>query len=107
MPRPNAWATTKIYARLIAALENKQPGSRVYQMKAVHGAMETQFNRPTDGLLKLAGLDRLDLAAERLALDPRYAVVGDIRAAARRNLEAIGASDETTLMEAGTYPLFD
>lgn len=69
-------STTLEYTRLVAKQRGtKGIGSRVYQMLARHGAVETVrrlVERPTDGLEFLKSVDRLDLSAEKIALNPRY-----------------------------------
>jgi len=85
------------YTRLLAKQRGtKSVGSRVYQMIARHGAVGTLsrlVDRPTEGLVFLKNIDRLDLAAETIALDPRYeSLIGeDIRTRAQANLAQIGA----------------
>jgi hypothetical protein len=89
-------STTLEYSRLRAKRRGtKGVGSRVYQMLARHGAVETLnrlVNRPTEGLEFLKLIDRFDWSAEKLALDPRYQniISEDIRDRARANLDKIG-----------------
>jgi hypothetical protein len=76
-------------------LGTKSGGSRVYQMLANHGPVETLrrlVTRPTDGLEFLDRNDAIDLAAELLALDPEFKriIPEDIRIRARANLAIIG-----------------
>jgi hypothetical protein len=85
-------STTLAYTRLVAKQRGtKGVGSRVYQMLARHGAVETLrrlVERPTDGLNFLNSVDRLDLSAEKIALKRKYEsiITEDIRARARANL---------------------
>ncbi len=89
-------STTLEYARLKAKDEGKKNvGSRVYQMLSRHGAIETLrrlVNRPvtTEGLAFLDRIGRLDLTAEEVALNQKYASImpEDIVAYARANLAA-------------------
>jgi hypothetical protein len=64
-------------------------------MLARHGAvgtLERLVERPTDGLEFLKSVDRLDLSAEKIALNPRYKSIltEDILARARANLCKVG-----------------
>ena len=63
------------------------------------GALARLVDGPTDGLAFLNSINRLDLAAEKIALDPRYESVisDDMRSRARANLTNIGADQSTTL----------
>jgi hypothetical protein len=102
--KPSLWhdldtemrSTTLDYTRLLAKHRGtKGVGSRIYQMLARHGSVETLkrlVNNPTDGLQFLKSIDRFDLSAEKIALDPRYEdiITEDIRARARANLRKIG-----------------
>lgn len=89
--------TTLEYTRLLAKQRGKKSvGSRVYQMIGRHravGTLDRLVDRPTEGLAFLKEIDRLDLAAETIALDPKYKslISEDIRARARANLAKIGA----------------
>jgi hypothetical protein len=80
------------YARLWAkANGHKGVGSRVYGMLPKHGVIETlrrSVSKPTDGLDFLRRHGRLNLSAERLALDPRFAdiIPEDIRAFAKARI---------------------
>lgn len=82
------------YVRLKAAATGKPSGSRVYQMLVRNGPVET-LNRligePTEGLHFLNQKDRLDLAAESIALKAEYVSIVNAatRARARENLERI------------------
>jgi hypothetical protein len=92
-------STTLDYTRLVAKQRGtKGVGSRVYQMLARHGAvgtLERLVERPTDGLEFLKSVDRLDLSAEEIALNPRYKnlLTEDILARARANLCKVGVVD--------------
>jgi len=85
-------STTLEYTRLLAKQRGtKGIGSRVYQMLARHGAvgtLERLVERPTNGLEFLKSVDRLDLSAEEIALNPRYKTIltDNILARARANL---------------------
>jgi hypothetical protein len=89
-------STTLDYIRLRAKQRGtKGVGSRVYQMLARHGSVETLrrlVNRPPDGLDFLNSIDKLELSAEEIALAPRYNKIidEDIRARALANLRKIG-----------------
>jgi hypothetical protein len=66
----------------------------VYQMLRRHGAvgtLERLVTRPTEGLEFLKSIDRLDLSAEKIALDPRFRSIlsEDIRRRARDNLRKL------------------
>jgi hypothetical protein len=67
---------TLAYSRLLARRRGvKGVGSRVYQMLRRYGAvgtLERLVTRPTEGLEFLKSIDRLDLSAEKIALDPRF-----------------------------------
>ena len=88
--------TTLDYARLRAKQRGtKGLGSPVYQMLARRGAigtLERLVERPTDGLQLLASVDRIDLAAETIALKPIYAPIipETLRRRAEDNLRKIG-----------------
>jgi hypothetical protein len=92
-------STTLEYTRLKAKDEGKKNvGSRVYQMLSRRGAIETLrrlVNRPvtTEGFAFLDRIGRIDLTAEAVALNPKYASImpEDIVACAGANL---GASRE-------------
>jgi hypothetical protein len=90
-------SVTLDYTRILAKERGtKSLGSRVYQMIARYGAVGTLarlVDGPTDGLTFLKSVGRLDLAAENIALDPRYEslISEDIRARAKANLDKIGA----------------
>ena len=85
-------STTKEYVRLLARHRGKKRGgSRVYQMLARRGPVETLrrlVQQPTEGLEFLVRIGRLDLAAETLALKPEYESILDevIIVLARANL---------------------
>jgi hypothetical protein len=87
--------TTLVYARLLSRRRGvKGVGSRVYQMLRRHGAvgtLERLVARPTEGLEFLKSIDRLDLSAEKIALDPRFRILlsEDIVWRARNNLSKI------------------
>ena len=70
---------TLVYARLLARQRGvRGVGSRVYQMLKRYGpvgTLERLVARPTEGLEFLKSIDRLDLSAERIALDPRFRVL--------------------------------
>jgi hypothetical protein len=89
-------STTLEYIRLRAKNRGtKGVGSRVYQMLARHGAVETLqrlVNHPTEGLEFLKSVDRYALSAEKLVLDQRYRniIPEDMRTRARENLNKIG-----------------
>lgn len=88
--------TTLVYARLLAGRRGvKGVGSRVYQMLRRYGAvgtLERLVARPTQGLEFLKSINRLDLSAERIALDPRFRSIltEDILWRARENLRKLG-----------------
>lgn len=88
---------TLVYARLLARRRGvKGVGSRVYQMLRRHGAvgaLERLVARPTEGLEFLKSIDRLDLSAEKIALDPRFRTIlsEDVLQRARQNLRSVGA----------------
>jgi hypothetical protein len=88
-------SSTLEYTRLLAKRRGTSGvGSRVYQMLARHGAVETLrrlINRPTDGLKFLKSIDKLYLSAEEIVLNPRYTriITEDMRARARANLSEI------------------
>jgi hypothetical protein len=88
-------STTLDYTRLRAKkMGTKGVGSRVYQMLHRHGPVETLrrlVQRPTEGLKFLKDADRIDLAAETIALDWRFKTIidEDILSRARANLEAL------------------
>jgi hypothetical protein len=90
-------STTLDYTRLVAREHGKKGvGSRIYQMLGRHGplgTLERLVVRPTEGLRFLAEKNRLDLAAETIALDPRFEriVSDDVRERARTNLATFGA----------------
>ena len=92
-------SATLQYTRLVAKRRGtKGVGSRVYQMIARHGALGTLdrlVNRPTDGLEFLKSENRLELSAEKIALDDRFEkiVPNDIRVRARANLARIGCGE--------------
>jgi hypothetical protein len=76
-------------------LGTKGGGSRIYQMLRRHGPVETLRRlvmRPTDGLKFLVENDAIDISAEKLALEPRFASIlpEDIRIRARANLAVLG-----------------
>ena len=83
---------TLAYTRLLAKQRGtKRAGSRVYQMLARHGPVGTLnrlVRRTTETLVFLRDMGRLDLAAETIALDPRFErIVGkDLRARASASL---------------------
>ncbi|MFZ0729852.1 MAG: hypothetical protein WAM51_07000, partial [Methylovirgula sp.] len=83
-------------ARLLAGRRGvKGVGSRVYQMLRRYGAvgtLERLVARPTQGLEFLKSINRLDLSAERIALDPRFRSIltEDILWRARENLRKLG-----------------
>lgn len=87
--------TTLIYARLLSQRQGvKGVGSRVYQMLRRHGAvgtLERLVARPTEGLEFLKSINRLDLSAEKIALDPRFRSIlsEDILRRARDNLRKL------------------
>jgi hypothetical protein len=89
--------TTLVYSRLLARRRGvKGVGSRVYQMIRRHGAvgaLERLVARPTEGLEFLKSIDRLDLSAEKIALDLRFRSLmsEDTLARARENLRKLGA----------------
>jgi len=93
-------ATTLEYTRILAKKRGTLGvGSRVYQMLARYGAvgtLERLVDRPTTGLEFLNSVDRLDLSAERIALDPKFAplISDELRARAHANLAKIGSSDD-------------
>jgi hypothetical protein len=88
-------AVTLDYTRLLAKRQGKPGvGSRIYQMLSRRGPVETLRRlvaHPTEGLAFLHSIDRLDLSAERVALDPRFEsiVSEEVRADARANLGRI------------------
>jgi hypothetical protein len=88
-------STTLEYTRLLAKHRGKKGvGSRVYQMLARHGSIDTLgrlVSRPTEGLTFLHSIGRLDLSAEEIALKYKDIIPEDIRARARANLRKIGA----------------
>jgi hypothetical protein len=71
--------STLVYSRLLARRRGvKGVGSRVYQMLRRYGAvgtLERLVARPTEGLEFLKSIDRLDLSAEKIALDPQFRVL--------------------------------
>jgi hypothetical protein len=87
-------ASTKEFVRLREAVLGKRSGSRVYQMLGRHDDPVEVLRRliaagPTaPGFRFCVEQRRLDLVAETIALDPRFAgiVPEEIKAAARRNL---------------------
>jgi antitoxin VapB len=87
---------TLVYARLLARRRGvKGVGSRVYQMLRRYGAvgtLERLVARPTQGLEFLKAINRLDLSAEHIALDPRFRSIlsEDIVWRARENLRKLG-----------------
>lgn len=87
--------TTLVYSRLLSRRRGvKGVGSRVYQMLRRHGAvgtLERLVARPTEGLEFLKSIDRLDLSAEKIALDPRFRSIltEDILSRARDNLHKL------------------
>jgi hypothetical protein len=95
-------ATTLRYTRLRNAVySTKSGGSRVYQMLANHGPVEVLRRlvlRPTEGLEFLDRNHALDLSAESIALDPKFAKIipEDIRIRARANLAIIGCDPTKT-----------
>jgi hypothetical protein len=88
--------STLVYSRLLARRRGvKGVGSRVYQMLRRYGAvgtLERLVARPTEGLEFLKSIDRLDLSAEKIALDPRFRILlsENIIWRARDNLNKIG-----------------
>jgi hypothetical protein len=86
---------TLVYARLLARRRGvKGVGSRVYQMLRRYGAvgtLERLVARPTEGLEFLKSINRLDLSAEKIALDPRFRTIltESIRSRARDNLREV------------------
>jgi hypothetical protein len=64
------------YVRLREQVSGKKSGTRLYVMLANHGpvgaATQLIMSSPSDGLRFLAEQNRLELAAERAALDPAY-----------------------------------
>jgi hypothetical protein len=86
---------TLVYARLLARRRGvKGVGSRVYQMLKRYGpvgTLERLVARPTEGLEFLKSIDRLDLSAEKIALDPRFRILlsEDIVWRARDNLSKL------------------
>jgi len=56
------------------------------------GTLERLVARPTEGLKFLKSIDRLDLSAEKIALDPRFRSIRteDILSRARDNLRKVG-----------------
>jgi hypothetical protein len=88
--------STLTYSRLLARRRGvKGVGSRVYQMLRRYGAvgtLERLVARPTEGLEFLKSIDRLDLSAERIALDPRFRILlsENIIWRARDNLNKLG-----------------
>ena len=91
-------STTLDYQRLRAKDAGKRSvGSRVYKMIADNGVVGTLaklVERPTDGLEFLMKAGRVDLAAERIVLDPRFALVIPValREKAERNLRMARAA---------------
>jgi len=89
-------STTLEYTRLLAKQRGtKGVGSRVYQMLARHGAVETLsrlINHPTDGLVFLKSIGKLCLSAEEIVLAPKFntIITEDMRVRARGNLSKIG-----------------
>lgn len=88
--------STLAYSRLLARRRGvKGVGSRVYQMLRRYGAvgtLERLVARPTEGLEFLKSIDRLDLSAEKIALDPRFRILlsENIVWRARDNLNKLG-----------------
>jgi hypothetical protein len=90
------------YVRLKAQVTGKKSGSRMFVMLSKHGPVETLrrliVGGPSEGLRFLAEQNRLELAAERTALEAVYQdlIPDDIRERARENLayaEAIRRRD--------------
>jgi hypothetical protein len=90
-------AVTLEYSRHMARRNGRHPGSRVYKMLARHGVfgtLELLLAKPTDGLRMCVEMGRIDLAFEKVALDPRFRSIisAELRAKASANLAAVGAS---------------
>jgi hypothetical protein len=83
------------YIRLRAAATGKPSGSRVYQMLVRNpvGTLNRLTGEPTEGLRFLRQENRLDLAAESIALKADYVSIisRETKARARKNLDWINA----------------
>jgi hypothetical protein len=91
-------AATLNYQREQAKRQGKKTvGSRVYKMIADNGVMGTLrklVERPTEGLKFLIRIEREDLAAENIVLDPRFSSVmpDDLKKRAKQNLRVAHAT---------------
>jgi hypothetical protein len=91
-PQHNELKATIDDVELAKSRGKTRGGSRVYQMLARHGAVETLrrlVKQPTEGLEFLVKIDRIDLAAETVALKYEAILDEDIIVLARLNLDIV------------------